>query len=382
MAKCVKCRKDIQDDFVYCPWCGKKQITDVPTKSRRANGTGTVKRNKSGRSWIAIGGAVPVICDGKIVYKRPEKWGFRTKAEALAYAQQMSNNFVRKDYSKITFSEIYAKFLEQHSKRVSKSTLDCYKAAYKHYAVLHPAPFTALITEDWQACMDDCVQGRRTKENMKALGTLMYNYAASQDITHKNFAQYLYVGDDQQVSRNAFTRSEEELILQKALEGMPWADYIACGIYLGFRPTALFNIRKSDYDPVEHTISGGIKTKAGRDRVVTISPKIQPLIDRLLRTPGDYLFPNPDGKQFTADNFRKDYFYKTLAGLCIQPIPGPNETPKYTPYSWRHTFFTKMARASGAEKFKAELGGHTSYEMSKKYQHSDLDDKRFITDQF
>lgn len=382
MASCVKCRKDLQDNFIYCPWCGKKQITATPTKTRRASGTGTARHSKNGKTWIAIGAAVPVFVDGKITYKRPEKHGFRTKKEALAYAQTLAVNLQRKDYSKLTFAEIYDKFIDQHSKRVGKSTLDCYKAAFKHFKLLHPAPFTALITEDWQACLDDCTQGRRTKENMKALGTLMYKYAAAQDITHKNFAQYLYVGDDQQVSRNPFTREEDDLILQKALDGVPWADYIACGNHLGFRPTALFAIKKSDYDPINRTISGGIKTKAGRDRVVTISPKIQPLIDRLMTTPGEFLFPNPDGAQFTADNFRKDYFYKTLAELCIQPVPGPNEIPKYTPYSWRHTFFTKMARVSGAEKFKAELGGHTSYEMSKHYQHSDLADKRCITDQF
>lgn len=380
MAKCVKCRKEIDNAFLFCPWCGKKQIA-IRTKSRRASGTGTAKRAKNG-TWIAVGKAIPILVDGTLKYKRPEKHGFRTKSEALAYASELSKGNQRKDYSKITFAQLYEKFIEQHSKRVSRSTLDCYKAAYKHYSVLHPAPFVTLITEDWQACIDDCTQGRRTKENMKALGTLMYGYAAAQDITSKNFAQYIYVGNDQQVSRNAFTREEEELILRKALDGMPWADYIACGNYLGFRPTALFNIKKTDYNPTDRTITGGIKTDAGRDRVVTISPKIQPLIDRLMKTPGDYLFPNPDGQQFKNDNFRKDYFYKTLAELCIQPIPGPNETPKYTPYSWRHTFFTKMARAKGAEKFKAELGGHTSYEMSKHYQHSDLSDKRYITDQF
>lgn len=380
MAKCVKCRKEIEDQFLFCPWCGKKQIT-YRTKSRRASGTGSAKRASNG-TWTAVGKPLPAIVDGKLISKRPEKRGFRTKSEALAYAAELSKGNQRKDYSKITFAQLYDKLMEQHSKRVSKSTLDCYKAAYRHYAALHPAPFTALITEDWQACIDDCMHGRRTKENMKALGTLMYGYAAAQDITNKNFAQYIYIGNDQQVSRNAFTREEDELILKKALDGMPWADYIACDCYLGFRPTALFNIKKTDYNAVDQTITGGIKTDAGRDRVVTISPKIRPLIDRLMQTPGEYLFPNPDGNQFTAENFRKDYFYKTLAELCIQPIPGPGETPKYTPYSCRHTFFTKMARAKGAEKFKAELGGHTSYEMSKHYQHSELDDKRCITDQF
>lgn len=380
MPSCIKCHQTIENKYSFCPFCGKKQMV-VASRSRRANGTGGCRRSKDGKTWVAIAAAVPVLVDGKVKYRRAEKWGFSTKKEALRYAAKMSEAGVKKDYSRLTFAQLYLKFLAQHENRVSRSTLDCYKAAYKHFAPIHPAPFTSLITEDLQACVDDCTKGRRTKENMKALGTLMYKYAAAQDITSKNFAQYLYVGDDQQVSRNPFSREDEETIYQAALSGVPWADYIACGIYLGFRPTALFAIKKTDYNPQEHTISGGIKTPAGQDRIVTISPKIQPIIDRLIQSPGPFLFPNADGRQFTADNFRKDYFYPTLAKLCIQPIPAPGESPKYTPYSWRHTFFTKLARVPGADKFKAELGGHTSYEMSKHYQHSDLVDKRKITDQ-
>lgn len=39
-----------------------------------------------------------------------------------------------------------------------------------------------------------------------------------------------------------------------------------------------------------------------------------------------------------------------------------------------------MGRVNGEDKLKAELGGHTSYEMSKHYQHPDLSGKRSIID--
>ncbi len=39
-----------------------------------------------------------------------------------------------------------------------------------------------------------------------------------------------------------------------------------------------------------------------------------------------------------------------------------------------------MGRVPGQDKIKAELDGHTSYEMSKHYQHPDLTDKRAIID--
>lgn len=377
--ECKKCARTIPEDAALCCYCGARIQPKKPGRGgkKRANGMGTAR--KRGSTWTAISPPKPMLVDGKVVYRPITKGGFRTKTEALLAAPTLGVR-ARDDHSRITFTELYSRWLKQHEGRVSRSTMDCYKAAYKYYRDIHLAPFTMLVTADWQACVDDCTQGRRTKENMKALGTQLYKYAAAQDITQKNFAQYIYIGHGEQVSRNAFAREEIRLILDKAMEGVPFADYIACGCYLGFRPTALFAIKKADYDPVERTIRGGIKTDAGRDRIVPVSPRIQPLIDRLMGTDSEWLFPNPEGGQFTTDNFRKDYFYACLDQLGIQPKPQPGETPKYTPYSWRHSFFTMLARVEGAEKVKAELGGHTSYEMSKHYQHPDLADKRAITD--
>lgn len=376
MPSCIKCHKPLQDDFVYCPYCGKKQIT-VHHSTRGPNGMGCAR--KRGRTWSAVSPPVPYVDGGVLRYRRVEKGGFRTKKEALLAAPTLTAP-AREDNSDITFSALYAAWLERHKDRVTKSTLGCYTSAYKHYETLYSAKLTDLVTADWQACVDDCTAGKRTRQNMKTLGTLLYGYAQEQDITQKNFATHIYIGNLDQTSRNAFSREELATILQAALAGNTIAAYIACGCYTGFRPSALFALRKSDYDPAEQTLKGGIKTAAGRDRLVPISPKIMPLISAQLKTPGEWLFPSPKGGQCKADDFRTDYFYPCLAELFIQPIPGKGDTPKYTPYSWRHTFFTLLARVPGESKLKAELGGHTSYQMSQHYQHPDLTDKRAIID--
>lgn len=377
MAKCVKCRKDIQDDFVYCPWCGKKQAVTPRKSSKRPNGMGTARPR--GKTWTAISPPKPFLVDGKIVMRPITKGGFRTKTEALLAAPHLTER-ARKVRTDITFVQLYDEWLERHKGRVSKGTLGCYTSAYKHYSAIYTATFTDLVTADWQGCVDDCTAGKRTRQNMKTLGTLLYGYAQEQDITHKDFATHIYIGNLDQTSRSAFERSEVDLLLKAALSGNTIAAYIVCGCYTGFRPTALLNLRKSDYNAKERTLKGGIKTAAGRDRIVPVSPKIQPLIDKLLKSDGEWIFPNPKGGQLNADDFRTDYFYPCLSDLGIQPIPDKDKgiTAKYTPYSWRHTFFTMLARVPGETKIKAELGGHTSYEMSQHYQHPDLADKRAI----
>lgn len=379
MAKCVKCRKDIQDDFVYCPWCGKKQIVAPRKSSKRPNGMGSARPR--GKTWTAISPPKPVLVDGEIVMRRIAKGGFRTKTEALLAAPTLTKR-VRDDRSKITFVQLYNEWLERHRGRVSKGTLGCYTAAFKHFRAIHTATFCDLVTADWQGCVDDCTAGKRTRQNMKALGTLMYGYAQEQDITQKDFATHIYIGNLDQTSRCAFERSELDILLRAALAGNISASYIVCGCYTGFRPSALFALKKTDYSPEDRTLKGGIKTDAGRDRLVPVCPKIQPLIDKLLKSDSEWIFPNPKGGQLNADDFRTDYFYPCLSDLGIQPAPDKDKgiTPKYTPYSWRHTFFTMLARVPGETKLKAELGGHTSYEMSQHYQHPDLEDKRSIID--
>lgn len=372
---CRKCSRVLPEDAIFCCYCGVKQEITKKKATKRANGTGSVK--KRGKTWTAIGPAKMVYKNGQFVLYRPEKRGFATRTEALLAAPTVGQ-YVKKKETALTFSQIYEKWLSRHKDRVTKGTLYCYTAAYKYYSDLYPAPFVDLVTEDWQGCVDDCTKGKRTRENMKALGTLLYKYAAEQAITDRNFAQYIYIGKLDQVSRHAFEREEVERIIAGARAGVSYADYVLCACFLGFRPLGLFNLRKEDYDPESNTLVGGVKTEAGRRRIVPVSPLIQPYLDRLLASDSEYIFPNRHGEQMTPDNYRKDYFYQCLEDLGIQKKPDTGESPKYTPYSCRHTFFTMMGRVAGQEKIKAELGGHTSYETSKHYQHPDLEDKRAI----
>ena len=150
--------------------------------------------------------------------------------------------------------------------------------------------------------------------------------------------------------------------------------------YLGFRPSELLMLDVLDYDRAAKTLTGGAKTEAGKNRIVTISPKIQPIIDRLAggKTSGP-LFCDKQGKQFKYERFRDAVFYPTLAAIGIDN-PIENKRHKYSPHSCRHTFATLMKRVPGPDKDKQELIGHTSPEMLRYYQDVNLDDLRKITD--
>ena len=94
--ECIKCKQPLQDDFLYCPYCGKKQITQKTKTSRsRPNGTGTVY--KRGKTWTAsyVHGYV-IQEDGKLKTVRSTKGGFRTKKEAMEFLPALQNAPERK----------------------------------------------------------------------------------------------------------------------------------------------------------------------------------------------------------------------------------------------------------------------------------------------
>lgn len=54
----ARCRQEIPDGSLYCPWCGRKQTRETKKRHRRTNGTGSVYKNsgtrKRSKPWVAL----------------------------------------------------------------------------------------------------------------------------------------------------------------------------------------------------------------------------------------------------------------------------------------------------------------------------------------
>lgn len=60
---------------------------------------------------------------------------------------------------------------------------------------------------------------------------------------------------------------------------IPFADMVLIGIYSGWRPQELSILQITDIDLEAGTMKGGLKTDAGKNRIVPIHPVIKPLIE-------------------------------------------------------------------------------------------------------
>jgi integrase len=226
-------------------------------------------------------------------------------------------------------------------------------------------------------------KGKRTRENMKTLAGLLYKFGIPRNYVPENLnlATFLKVGGGETNAKSAFTEGEIAKI-KNGIGKVPYADYVYCLIYLGFRPSEFLALDAKNYDRKEKAFIGGAKTEAGTNRVVTVSPKIQSIVDRLTKDKISGPVFCENGKKIPIKDFR-EYFYKVLEAVGIDnpttEIAG-NNVHRLTPHSCRHTFATLIKKITAPDKDKLELIGHSSEEMLRYYQDVSYSDLRKITD--
>lgn len=339
----------------------------------RPNGAGTVyKRGKTWTARVVVGWKFAE--DGHAIPLYNTKGGFALKRDAQKYCETLKK--ASKTAPKMSAQEIYDAWLRVHEGRVGRSTLNCYRAAWKYFKPLHHLPFADIDLDDLQECVDDCPCGKRTRENMKALAGLLCKYALPRHQTDMNYAEFIHTGNDAKGTRPAFSREQIEMI--RAQIGItPHAEDVYTLIYTGMRPSELFALTKEDYK--DGILYGGIKTEAGKNRAVPVAPNILSIIENRLRSVSEFLFPKDDGTQMSAKYFRDNYFYPVLAAAGIQPLPTTDQPAYYVPYSCRHTFANLLKDVPGSDKDKAALIGHEDYKTTKRmYQSAELDNLRAI----
>lgn len=369
---CPRCKKDTPPEALYCPLCGAK-LTGIERRTKsRGNGTGTVYRLPNGKYIATVTLGYSIGPDGRL-HRRTRSKCFDRKKDAQLAIDDLKRSQPR---SVPTLRQLYERWLPTH--KAGKSTVDCYRSAFRYFADVEYLRMDMLTIEDLQDCIDSCGHGRRTQENMRAALGLMYKYGIPRHLIPDdlNLAQYLHVSGEQAAKRESFTDVQIE---QLRRAGTFDTDTVLCMIYLGFRPSEFLALTAKSYNADQHAFVGGAKTAAGKGRTVTVSPKIQSIIDQRVRH-GGYIA----GRRYSLQEFTEAVFYPALddAGIENPIVTVAGDTPrhKYTPHSCRHTFATLMKRAAGSDKDKLALIGHASDEQLRDYQDVHYADLRRITD--
>ena len=245
---CKRCGAELPEGAGWCWSCGKKQTPSDKSVKRRGNGQGTVYQLPNGKYKAVVVLGYYVDDNGK--RRRKTRSGVYDKKKdavaALSGLKEEKTKNLSAQKSKI-FRDLYQAWLPTH--RAGKSTMDCYKAAWKYFEPVWFLSMQDIDVDDLQECLDECPHGKRTKENMKALCGLVYKYGIPRHVIPENLnlAPFLYVSGEGAAHRESFTDVQIERI-KKACGSVPHAEEILCMIYTGFRPSEFLALTSADYD--------------------------------------------------------------------------------------------------------------------------------------
>lgn len=259
-----------------------------------------------------------------------------------------------KDYSSIatssalmhekTFSEVYEEFTEwrfgAHAAKVlSNQAYRSQKAAYGHLSALYTRSFKQLRLKDFQDCLNTCDRKKSTLENIISLIRQLYKYAIQHDLCEKSYATGLIIPSSAEDDEHGVPFTEDELRTLWANQDDPIVEMILIMCYSGFRITAYIDM---ETNLEKGYFRGGLKTAAGKDRIVPIHSGIQALVEKRIKRDGALL-------DCSDQTFRK-WMYKKLATLGME---------RHTPHDCRHTFSALCEKYEVKETDRKRMLGHS-----------------------
>ena len=328
---------------------------------RRSNGEGSISydsRRKRYRAKITIGWELDEKTGKSKQITKTLGSNYKTKGEASAALANYLRNPYDLDNKDITFSQLYQKWFddfikdhESHKYRI--------KSAYKYCSSIYNKKFREISILDMKNCIykgtvketrgkhkgEEKFASPSTKESMKYLFNHMFAYAIEARIIERNYAKEFSLDkkvfkekEEKRKEKIPFTEDEVKK-LWDSIEFVPFADMIVYACYSGWRPSELVKLKIKNVDLEQDFIKGGIKSTAGKNRLVPIHPLIKPIVikyyNEALSVGSEYLFNDTSKKKGIGLSYDQ---YLSRFNNVITILKFRTEiTPHYT----RHTFITK-----------------------------------------
>ena len=347
--ECVKCAKPIEDDSVYCRFCGKKQVTERRHK-KRANNTGNIyKRPGNLQSpWVVRKNGVYI-------------GAYKSRTEAQKALERLTDVDVNEKYN-MTFAQVYERWKAEKSREISANTMRDYQVACSHCEQLHNQQIRKILRSDYQKAiiaLEEKGMSKSSCNKLRVVFSQVCKWAMDEGILQNNPAAELTTTAEQKSVRQVF--SPDQIAAIKKSKN-PAADIALILISCGCRPGELFTAPLVNCR--EDHIIWGSKTEAGKNRVIPIGPDGRDAYARMreaaIATKKDNLIDGYRGNNKTLLNYRKREWKELMEEIGAEDM---------TPYCCRHTFITN-AIIGGMDLPKLEaIVGHVDRETTKIYTH-------------
>lgn len=339
---------------------------------KRANGSGSIVKLSGNRRRPY---AVRVSCRDKYGKIKQVALSYHSKAaeaqEALdAYNRSRAAGLAAApDQLEMTVMQVYEGWSGREFKRLGPASVTSYKAAWnKRVSRFAGQKMRNMTLDQWQSILDEDEENSLSQSlinNDAMLIKALYRYSMERDIVAKDYSKYLDIPSvDAKRKRDAFSDLQMAQLEQLAREGFPWADTALMLCYTGFRISEFLELTPFSYHADECYLQGGKKTRAGKDRIVPVHPKIKPYLLAWLKKGGSTII-SMDGEPMTAQQYRMVAFPAIAEALGI---------PEATPHWCRHTFATRL-HAAGVDELTIKwlIGHSTESNITQHYTHATIE---------
>ena len=331
---------------------------------KRPNGSGSVVKlsGKRRKPYAILLTESIILENGKAKQVRRYAGYFEKRTDALRELEKYNTNpselaSNRTPEKKLTFADIYELWLDDLSKKpkpLSRSSMDGYRAAYKKYAPLHKMVFEKITVKDYEDVAKTYTSMSHTSiKTMKLLLNQMYKTAMRYSIVDTNLSELLlfYSTNENANPHKIFTDEEIDALWGNKCDFI--ARLLLILIYTGLRVRELLNMKTEDVHLEDRYMVGGLKTDAGKNRIIPISEKIVPL----LNTSGEYLI------KYNGSQLKYRYAWQLLNDY----MEAHNMNHDF--HDTRHTTATKLEQAEVPLLHRKLILGHASGDVTDRYTH-------------
>lgn len=291
---------------------------------------------------------------------------YATRKAALEALAAYSENPYDIDASKLTFSQLYDKWSEEKYKELSQSAIRTYKSAYSYCKPLYDLRIADIKTPQMQDIVDYADVGANTRARIQSLFRLMFKFAMKYDYIKKDYSEFVK-RPKVEVEKDRVPFSDDELQSLWELSDDHIAQIVLIMIYTGWRPSELSVMTFGNGIDIQNKLmQGGMKTEAGKGRVVPICDKIFPFVKRMYNNGFSGISSDENGELLNYNQL-----YRKITGFF------EDNSLNHIPYETRHTFATMLDNKNINSKIKKLLLGHSSNDVTEKvYTHKTIEQLR------
>ncbi len=323
-------------------------------RGRRPNGQGSVIRLSGNRCRPY---AIKFMIDGRqqiVDY-----------AKTYEEAEQIRIDYIKApwaiDAHQMTLDDVYQLWKIHRWPLLSSSNQQCLRAAYNYCGKYKNMLYKNITSLQMQDTINSCTKSLSTKTKIRNLWVKLECFARELRIVTIPWTDMLSCDTAPPVTKKTIFSDSELKILHN--QNTDDVDCVLILLYTGLRISEMLMLTRDDIDWENRYFRTGLKTAAGKNRIVPIHEEIAPILKKYYNNTDHFLFTY-NGRQLSAPKCRSDF-------KALMTKLGMN----HLPHECRHTFRSKLDSAGANQTCIDLIMGHKSGNIGERvYTHKSIEE--------